>query len=182
MRKGTRRLSSDLTTITAKFLKERAANSTLEVELKYTNIANKELKSQLAEMEAKGSLYVQAREAALNCVDGKIRDGEKNLQQWIKTEIPRLMTGLPISEDDYCDYDIGDALSALDIDGNEYDNFYGSKWKENRGGGEFDSPHGHSSQSQQRHFALAQTLCTSKATQNKVCRRDLLSLSFHFAI
>ena len=99
MRKGSRQLSEDLTVITSKYLKEKALSSSLEVDLKLTKSANTDMKLQLAELEAKGSVYMQAREAALGCVDGKIRDGDKQLQAWIQQEIPRLLTGLPISEE-----------------------------------------------------------------------------------
>lgn len=171
MRKATRRLSDDLASVTTKYLKERALNCSLEVDMKLTKSANKDLKQQLAALEAKGSVYIQAHEAALGCVDGKIRDGEKQLQAWIKTEIPRLLTGLPISEDDYGEYDVEDALNALGVNFRQHENFPGSRWTEEKGGrpGAFDHFSSPSrEQSQQRYFALAQALCTSKATQNKV--------------
>ena len=169
MRKSTRKLSEDLISMTSKYLKEKAINSSLEVDLKYTQTANKEMKLQVAAQEAKGSVFMQAREAALGCVDGKIRDGEKQLQHWFKTEIPRLLTGLPISEDDFGEYDLDDALGALGLDSTQHDNFYGSQWREERGGGFGQARSDRSEeQSKQRHFALVQALCTSKATQNKV--------------
>jgi hypothetical protein len=182
MRKGTRKLSEDLNIITSKYLKEKTANSSLEVDLKYTKTANKEMKLQLAELEAKGSVYIQAREAALGCVDGKIRDGEKQLQQWFKTEIPRLLTGLPISEDDFGEYDVDDALGVLGVDSRQHENFHGSKWTDEggRGGGSFGRA-GSDEQSKQRHFALAQALCTSKATQNKVHIHTIVHTYIHAA-
>ena len=181
MRKGSRQLSEDLTVITSKYLKEKALSSSLEVDLKLTKSANTDMKLQLAELEAKGSMYMQAREAALGCVDGKIRDGDKQLQAWIQQEIPRLLTGLPISEDDYGEYDVDDALGALGVKVPPSDDFPGSRWKEEGGrrGGAFDHFQPASREGgegggrgqergRQRHFALVQALCTSKATQNKV--------------
>jgi hypothetical protein len=179
--------------MTSKYLKEKSVTSELEVDLQFTRGAMRELKAHVAEVESKGGVYMQAREAALSSVDGKIRDAERQLQQWFKTEIPRLLTGLPINEEDYggdggSAYDLQDALSALDMDSDQHqqgtggdNNFQGSKWSadvKGRGAGSGsgttrrDEPT--TSFSRQRPYALVQALCTSKATQNKVCTELLI--------
>ena len=165
MRKGNVKLSEDLISMTTQFLKEKALNTSLEVDLKYAQTSCKELKIRIAELEARGSVFIQAKDEALNTIDSKIREGEKQLQQWMKAEIPRLMTGLPISEDDFSGYDLNDALDVLGVEPMKHDNFYGSRWTEERNRDRLDTHHDGSTH---KRYALIQALCTSKATQNKV--------------
>lgn len=57
------------------------------------------LKSQLALLESKGNAILRARENALNSLDHRFKSSEESLHKWFKTELPRLVTGLPVIED-----------------------------------------------------------------------------------
>ena len=53
----------------------------------------------VAEQESRGSIALRAKEAALQSIDERFNFTEKNLQKWIRSELPRIVSGFPLTED-----------------------------------------------------------------------------------
>jgi hypothetical protein len=55
----------------------------------------------IAEQESRGSVYLQAREEAVSAVEDKLKTLEQSFYDWFRVELPRLVAGLPITEDSF---------------------------------------------------------------------------------
>ena len=53
----------------------------------------------VAEQESRGSVALRAKEAAIQSIEERFVITEKNLKKWIQTELPRIVSGLPLTED-----------------------------------------------------------------------------------
>ena len=59
----------------------------------------RKLQLKTAELESKGSSVLRGRDDAIYGFENRIKESEDNLCNWIKTELPRLLSGLPLPED-----------------------------------------------------------------------------------
>jgi hypothetical protein len=70
----------------------------------------------VAELESRGSVDIRAREDAMSTFSNKISVAEDDFKSWVRGQLPRLVSGLPVSEDciaDYYDADVyGPAAGA----------------------------------------------------------------------
>lgn len=122
-------VSSDLRT-------ERKQRLLLNIERVVEASDKRRLQSQLAALEAKGSSFLRGKEDATNSMKDKLRELESDFFNWTKIELPRLVSGLPVTEDAIAGLTYGHTNSMPD-------QTVGSE----------------------RTYALSQALCASKVTQ-----------------
>ena len=103
------------------------------------SIIIKKLQSQLLEYESRGSYNLQYRDEAISSIDGKINKVEESMYKWFRVELPRLISGLPVTEENLASYNNDDLIG-------------GSGW-------------GLSSLGIEKSYALSQALCSYKAIQ-----------------
>lgn len=103
------------------------------------------MQHRIAELECKGSASLRGREEANHSIESRTKICEESMHRWFKTELPRLISGLPLTEDSMgfdftssvADFNVGlGAKNSLSV----------------------------SSLGIDRTFALAQALCCSKAS------------------
>lgn len=101
------------------------------------------LQQRIAELESRGSATLRGRDEATAALEGRVKNAEESMHRWFKTELPRLISGLPLTED---------TMGNFEVDS---------------GGGQClsnESYLGTTSPGLDRTFALAQALCCSKAS------------------
>ena len=70
----------------------------------------------LAEKEAKGSTSLRAREEASQSMEGRISESERTLKKWMKVEVPRIVTGLPLTEDVATESNVHEMITAAGLE------------------------------------------------------------------
>ena len=106
------------------------------------------MQHRIAELESRGSATLRGREEAAFMLESRIKSCEESMHRWFKVELPRLISGLPLTEDT-----LGVDLSAnIEID------FIPGL------GINMDARHSAAALGLDRTFALAQALCCSKAS------------------
>jgi len=59
----------------------------------------RKLQARVAELEARGSSTIRGRDEAIAALDSKVKSAEDSMHKWFKVELPRLVSGLPVTED-----------------------------------------------------------------------------------
>jgi chromosome segregation ATPase len=85
---------------------ERRANKLLEGKLSIETFKLSKIQAKLAEYEAKGTNMIRERDNAVAMLESKLKVSEESLQKFIRIELPRLVSGFPISEDAFATYDV----------------------------------------------------------------------------
>lgn len=176
LRKTVASLQSQLSNRTDELSTERKNFLLCQIKYSASHQEIRKLQSQLATFETKGNSFIRAREHAVAATEARIRSAEDCLHKWFKTELPRLIAGLPISEE-YMGVtaDIYSA-AAVNVGLGDSSDFLMSE-KENRGGfasglnsrrsteAEMPSSKLITAMGMERTYALSHALCSSKAIQ-----------------
>ncbi len=85
---------------------ERRANKLLEGKLSIETFKVNKIQAKLAEYESKGTNMIRERDNAVAMLESKLKVSEESLQKFIRIELPRLVSGFPISEDAFATYDM----------------------------------------------------------------------------
>lgn len=85
---------------------ERRANKLLEGKLSIEAFKVNKIQAKLAEYESKGTNMIRERDNAVAMLESKLKVSEESLQKFIRIELPRLVSGFPISEDTFATYDV----------------------------------------------------------------------------
>ena len=120
------------------------------------------LQVRVAELEAKGSSTLRGRDEAIHSLENKLRRAEEAMHNWFSIELPRLISGLPVTEDAmphfYTDY--GDTTTnAIPV-------HFGSSSIHASTDLNNISNKLMSSMGMDRCYALSQALCASQASQS----------------
>lgn len=122
---------------------ERRDRIILEMKRAAQVLQNRKMQVRVAELEARGSAQLRGRDEAISGLEAKLKLAEDAMYSWFKVELPRLVLGMPVTEDSLAGFyseqlhddhlPIGSQLAA--------------------------------SMGLDKTFALSQALCSAKATQ-----------------
>jgi len=59
----------------------------------------RKLQARVAELESRGSSSLRGRDEAIQSLESKLRHAEESMHSWFRNELPRLISGLPVTED-----------------------------------------------------------------------------------
>eukprot|EP01038_Epipyxis_sp_PR26KG_P009211 gene9211-12422_t len=138
--------------ITELLRSEKKEKSLLEVKFAMKMKEWQKMRATIAEFESKGSNKLRARDNAIQALEQNLKLAEDRAYNWFKVELPRLLTGLPITEDvigTYFDenFDPNYGLSSVGSSAHPITNQMIN------------------SMGLDRTYAIAQALCSSKASQ-----------------
>ena len=166
---------------------ERSGKQLAETERTSETLQLRRLQLKIAELESRGSFVLRGRDDAINGFENRIKHSEDSLCDWFKTELPRLMSGMPLPEDSMATFFDNPSASAyvpknslrnvLQSTGGGYaegkdsrtysgSNMYGGSGTQTQIQNNFpvtDRLLG--ALSLDRTYAMAQSLCTCKAAQ-----------------
>jgi hypothetical protein len=108
--------------------------------------------AKIAELETKGPFMLRAKEEALTALDEKIKATEDTCKKWFRIELPKLISGYPILEEN-----IPSLLDGLKMAANPSSSSSPSKIIPNTIGSVQNDP-----------YALSEALCISKAIQTSL--------------
>jgi hypothetical protein len=129
------------------------------------------LQVKISALEARGGATLRGREEAQSGMESRVKESEEGLHQWFNVELPRLLTGLPLPED---------SMATIFDNAREHPYSYSgdgkSGYSEDKGfnlsTGNYLSSTKHPINDRlnavmglDRSYAIAQTLCASKAAQ-----------------
>ena len=78
---------------------ERRERKLAEIRITLEQRQHREMQVRVAELEARGSATIRGRDEAVAALEGRIRVSEADLRKWFLSELPRLVSGLPLTED-----------------------------------------------------------------------------------
>lgn len=109
------------------------------------------LQHRVAELEARGNAALRGREEASLALESRVKASEESMHRWFKAELPRLISGLPLTEDTMgLSYTLSTANGDIDfVPGLGFNK---------------DAQQSAAALGLDRTFALAQALCCSKAS------------------
>jgi hypothetical protein len=88
-------------------LKEKREKKKLELKQSIIVYDKSKLESKIAQLEAQGNSSLKGRQEAITSLDSKLKNTEEGVRKWVRVELPRLISGLPISEELMSDYSTG---------------------------------------------------------------------------
>eukprot|EP01034_Spumella_vulgaris_P027158 gene27158-33841_t len=140
---------------------EHRDHQILEVKRLLETSQLRKIQAQVAEYESRGSATLRGRDEAIQSLEGKLKLAEDAMFRWFKVELPRLVSGLPVTEDALADYfhEVNSATTPYDFEYKQsgtdavYEEKTGSIAKQMI-----------ASLGMDKTYALSQALCTSKAT------------------
>jgi hypothetical protein len=149
---------------------ERRDRMLLDMKSSQETVKIRAYEARLAEYEAKGNLSIQARETALAEFEERIRTIEDASKKWFRVELPRLLSGLPVTEEisafgyESSLYDSSARRIGSNSYGNGYGNGYGNESSEGRAPNVFEDMT-NCMPAMDKTYALTQALCSAKAIQ-----------------
>lgn len=161
---------------TDRLLGEKRDKKLLELKGGLSNAQIKSLQSRLAEVDSRGTSALKAKEDALASLEARIKDIGDATKKWFKNELPRLISGLPVTEDalKFLDETTGDSTGrysygplGIDITSSHTD---GAERNAGVGLADLDGVKKtrsvlNSSNCLDRTYVLAQALCAAKAQE-----------------
>lgn len=137
--------------MTRNLYEEQSKCNAIKVEKDVLSNKCRQLQCRVAELESQvgGAMGVRVREQATAALQSRVQTVEDTLHKWFKAELPRLLSGLPINEDDI-------SMRNMFTDG---DVLMYPLYSSVAASSDFMI------HSQSRSYAMAQALCSSKAVQ-----------------
>ena len=121
---------------------ERRDRKLVDAKLVLAQTEAKKLQLKVAELESRGNATLRGRDEAISSLESRLGVSEESLRRWIRVELPRLVSGFPVTED----FMASDEYGVMDGTGNIAAKLAASLGLD-------------------KTFALAQALCAAKAAQ-----------------